>query len=518
MSGCKTTHISFALLLIHLTLTALWATSKDDTPYEIGMRLRQTGAYEKALPYFLAVASEASHLESHEDKLLRTNARYMAALCCEDLGDLLRAFSWHQEALKADETFEPSKLRLFQINILSLLPPEILISLIKYLDLPSLFSFARTSHYAHDLYVDALTTTDFLTDPYPFAQTLLHTFCDAQFEPKPAHIKLQRVAGVPRGDITVSFRDPQHLRKIVTRTPKIITTPPGRVLFQKKPGAKDYEELGSSLGLNVHHTYFFNIVGTTPITMTGSINTPFAVQLPKGSKSISLPLMVSGGFIPIMNAELRVQENGFALADMLETDTTLLRDIRTRDARQLFEERKESRTSNPSLYPSFETCCPSALLYHTDPLSFVSFDHLYATDPLIYCARSRTELDAFIGNNPELYVNDHGYFIDEAFEKPKLYCQGPLTVRKAFLIQTKGDLICLGKVTLPDHSLVFIASREQYFLGAQVTALEVRHVSSLCFQSSDLFHPDQKPEEMSQALWSRLTNLPDTPMATHFSL
>jgi hypothetical protein len=488
----------FLLLVVTFTISSkhLYAMEDDEQNlsennlYHKGLLHRDNDEWQQAIECFTPLA---------EDR--KVKAQHNLAWCYMKLGDDYNAYVWYQQA--GQQNFEPSIRNLRLMNLIYLLlPDEILTLVASNFSRQDISSFNCVSRRANRVVRATVTRTNFLTSPSPFACEFFTFFKDMIFDPQPKALRLGQQAEAKEGSVTVHFRNTKHLIDIVEETPLIKAK--HHVYFKFDPLVEYGEELEADVG-KISTQYFIYFTSDVPLKITGKLHLslPYTIVFPRQSNHSGLDLKKPGA---ITTGKLRAYDDGNTLAEAIDKFDSRLFDIRTQDAYQLLEKRKQSRLTTPQLFPTLQELCPDACLIATPDLQVIQDDYISADNSLIYVAES---IQAMVDLKSKLPESSRCIsYINPQISNSGIYCEYPLVLMKRFLIMSPNDLTMTGRITLPDHGIKIFSQGNIWLLYYNLLVggdIQIRSEGSVTL---DGHHPillqNEKPAEMANEDWQKL--------------
>lgn len=300
------------------------------------------------------------------------------------------------------------------------------------------------------------------------------------------------------------FRDTKHLRQIVEETSEILCPGIGDGLyFVHDEAAKDGEELVETTG-SLKRSYLVNDVADSPLTLKGDLKSPFTMVLPLKSKWNECNLVVKG----VQTGELKAYKMAQELATELDANDDHLFSKRIKEAYTLMRTQQTLRKGFPELFPGLLDLCPDAIVVFTENIKVVQKDYIKAkkNKPLIYGAPTIALLEELRKTLPE-FGRSIAY-IDPKHDDMGVYCSGPLSVQKGFLIVGSRDVGLLGSFPLKDYNFHVLFQGDFWSWGTGVVAayISVYSEKSIHMIWSEVHDLNTKHPEMSDDLWGQIVS------------
>lgn len=494
-------NLCYFVIVLGITLNTTQAAlqkleAHEETLYQQGIKYRNERLFQNAMECFEPLANRKY-----------VKAEHNLAMCYFKLGNELEAAQWFREA--ANQGFAPSINNLNKMNILCLLlSNEDLGHITKFLNMRSLLNFMMTSQRLYRVGQSELTRVNFLTSNFAYAHAILSYFSHVNFEPKPTAIRIQKRLNTKNGDIEIRFRDTEHLRSIVEIIPDIKVSDERRRYFVHDQNVQDGMEVVSLNG-KIISEYFIRILADQPLRVSGHIKDHFPLPMNLPVRSDMNSLQMRGKSYSCGN--LKSYEEAHHLADILdETFNKELLEIRTKEAYQLVETRKEHRLSFPHLYPALHEICPDAIIImFRSEIKIIQRDDLRADTPLFYIAPSHAVLQELLKTLPECFSNSicyiDPYSSQSGSSQSGVYCKGPLSIMKGFEIRSEGDLALSGQMSLPEHNIAL--NIEGYICGLGISlnvggSISIKGESISLSPIFNIKEHNEKPNNMPLEDWN----------------
>lgn len=323
-------------------------------------------------------------------------------------------------------------------------------------------------------------------------------FTQVTFSSEPTAISLKQSYTVKDGDVEVHFRDADHLRAIVERTPLFSGKNTYYILDANVEDGKEFRASGGT----GHWEKFVHVEGDEGLELKGSIPyLPFTFVLPKQATHSELSASCSGfqTALTSLNESLRLLNY---LADISDESIT----VQKEKARALLIERRLDREARPEEYPSLEEVAPDRRLL-SDAIAYeTQRDYIGSEFDPFYVASDRANLQSLKETIP--MFDGNLFFVDPHLTSDGIYTDQPLVINKGFKVKCSGNLVVLGEFPLEEYCLKLISERNMWLIGANLEGKSIfvsgANVSLLMLWPIGSM---ERPKRMSDPLWSALCQL-----------
>jgi tetratricopeptide (TPR) repeat protein len=430
-----------------------WAGhSSDEALREQGVIYRKQKDFNEAITCFIPLAEKND-----------ARAQHNVAFCYYELGDQQAAYNWYKKA--SEQGFQPSLRNLNRMNLMDLLlPNEVMLCMVDSLSLADFSRFSRVSKRTHAVFESRISQTNFLTSNAVYAADFRSFFKEVIFDPPPQAIRLKYLMEADSGSIEVHFRDSNHLRAIVEKTPLIQPDSFEDVYFVRDTKVEDGKEFIATED-SFHRRFFVHVQADNPVNLSGKLTLTLNLELHCPSDSSFKDLESSGNFRLTMRTDddLVSHKVGHDLAAAIETfDEPLLQQITAEGIRQL-EDQKQRRHLHPALFPSLLELCPNVCFVHDPddifeihPVDMLRSSGKIEDFPIIYVGGSIDHITSLKQDLPAIFSIS---YIDLSRTTPGIYCLGALTIQKRFKVSASGNLAITGEMHLPDYYVDITAEK-----------------------------------------------------------
>ena len=328
--------------------------------------------------------------------------------------------------------------------------------------------------------------------------SLENLFADVWFDRQPHCIKLKRMVTVRKGNLEVHFRDSNHLRCLLEETPNLSAD---LIYFVLDKDTRDGEEFMTISG-TMEHGKFIHVMADEPLNPQGVLNSPYPIVFPLKSDIDHLPGIIKGG----ISTSLKNYKEGLDLATTIDTFDRNILELRTDEAKKLYEERKRDRFENPEKYPDFDTLTPEKYWITDGEVQITEDDYLESSNHIFYMAPSVSEIEQ-VQEELKDFGRSEVYFINSYLDAAGVYSLDPLFLRRGFKFSATQNLIISDKYHLPDENFRIETGKTLYGLGCNI-----RVGGSIYFYSKRNLYLASitpgflKPNDMPVALWNHFTS------------
>lgn len=446
-------------LFISLSHASDGLQRSDQAYYDDGVVLRNAGNYTQAKKCFSAVVFT-------DDKMLAVKALYNLGHISYLEGRIQDASLWFFQpnqahlALKG-EAFSPAvnaSKKLLQGNVLSFLSPA-----------KEIFSAPN--------------------------RDILDLFSDVEFSSTPHAISLKHSFIVNGGDVEVHFRDSDHLRTIIEKTPLFSGDNTYYILDENVEDGKEFQASGGT----DHWEKFVHVEGDEGIELKGSIPyLPFTLVLPKQTEIGGFSMKVEG----MCRTGLSSLDNSLRLLSYLDDISDESITLQKDKALALLEERRLDREAHPEKYPSLVEVSPERYLLSDGGIKESQEDYIGSKEKPFYVAPSK-DLMLTLTKDIPVFLGKL-FFIDSNLSRDGIYTHKPIMVERGSTVGSDGNLVTYGNFILKGYNFQLTAASNIWMMATNTYAKSMGIKCSGALAMLGLTLPIDKmprPKNMPDELW-----------------
>ncbi|HBN22981.1 MAG TPA: hypothetical protein DD412_07070 [Holosporales bacterium] len=307
----------------------------------------------------------------------------------------------------------------------------------------------------------------------------------------PRAISLKQSFTVKGGDVEVHFRDADHLRAVVKRTPLFSGKNTYYILDADVEDGKEFQASGGT----GYWEKFVHVEGDEALQIKGYIGyMPFALILPEGSAYGNLTMTGFASRISIagLNEPLKLLDYLVGISDDSIT-------VQKEEALSLLAERCLDRETHSEKYPSLEKVAPKSILLSDGYIDSSQMDYVASENMPFYVGPDKVSLLSLKKALPLVFGGL--FFIDSTLTSSGIYTDKSLCLEKGFSVSTLSNLVVYGDLSLKEYCVKITSGKNIWFIAASLRAASIEICPGVGFMQLPCSFFMERPENMPTELW-----------------